>query len=57
METQEKSFDKIMTERGMTWRLEQDLNGLIFMQKNKKKEEIEWEKSYLIHTQSHCLLF
>lgn len=46
-----------MTERGITWRLEQDLNGLIFMQKNKKKEEIEWEKSYLIHTQSHCLLF
>lgn len=28
-----------MTERGTRWRLEQDLNGLIFMQKNNKGEK------------------
>lgn len=51
METQEKSFDRFRQEN--IWRYVQDLSGLIFMQKNKKKEEIEWEKSYLIHTQLH----
>lgn len=35
METQEKSFDKFR-QKGITWRLEQDLNGLIFMQFIKK---------------------
>ena len=36
MEIQEKTFD-ILRQKGITWRLEQDLNGLIFMQKKKGK--------------------
>ena len=36
METQEKTFDILRQEN--IWRLEQDLNGLIFMQKNNKKK-------------------
>ena len=51
METQEKSFDRFRQEN--IWRLEQDLNRSYFYAKNKKKEEIEWGKSYLIHTQLH----
>lgn len=37
MEMQEKTFDILRQEN--IWRLEQDLNGLIFMQKNNKGEK------------------
>nr|DAZ35970.1 MAG TPA: hypothetical protein [Caudoviricetes sp.] len=39
MEMQEKSFDKFR-QKGITWRLEQDLSGLIFMQKIIKEKKI-----------------
>lgn len=32
MEMQEKTFD-ILRQKGITWRLEQDLSGLILLQK------------------------
>ena len=38
MEMQEKTFDILRQEN--IWRLEQDLNGLIFMQKTIKEKKI-----------------